>query len=309
MGRYLERASHACRLLRTQVPALIDRPVEEIYVGWSLIYNSLRCLPPGGILESSGEDFTLADAFTLAGDLTFENTNLNSIGVCLGRGRENARQMRHCITEPMWLRLNHEYLDFAATDMTQVWRSAPEDFYSRTEQQLHLVFGLADMTMYRDGAWNFIKLGRSVERIQAGAALLAETARAARLDPIDETSLMRTVLSVFSARDIHCRVQGYAIAGHSVLDLLVSDLRLPWSLANHAAEAECHILGIGPGHSEDCGLVARSSARLKELISNYSPGTSAQESTLSMIGSEARKLNDRIDSCHFSYDVRPGAGK
>ena len=41
LGRYLERAEHLCRLLQMQTEALVDRPVQEIYYGWSRIY---RCL-------------------------------------------------------------------------------------------------------------------------------------------------------------------------------------------------------------------------------------------------------------------------
>ena len=76
MGRYLERAAHLCRLLRLQAEALVDRPIREIYFGWSRIYMSLSRQPLGGSIELLGsDDYTLADSYTLADDLTFERSN------------------------------------------------------------------------------------------------------------------------------------------------------------------------------------------------------------------------------------------
>ena len=116
MGRYLERAEHLCRLLRFQVEALVDRPIREIYFGWSRIYMSMNRRPPGGSITMVGnDDFTLADSYTLADDLTFERTNPDSIWNCFSLGRENARQMRHCISGEMWTCLNLAYLRLRGT--------------------------------------------------------------------------------------------------------------------------------------------------------------------------------------------------
>ena len=110
MGRYLERAEYLCRLLRFQVEALGDRPIREIYFGWSRIYMSLNRRPPGGSITMAGnDDFTLADSYTLADDLTLERSNSDSVWNCFSLGRENARQMRHCISGEMWTCLNLAY--------------------------------------------------------------------------------------------------------------------------------------------------------------------------------------------------------
>ena len=87
MGRYFERAEHLCRLLRLQVEVLVDRPVAEIYFGWSRIYTALGRQPPWGDLDPNGsDDYTLADSYTLAGDLTFEQSNSDSVWNCFALG-------------------------------------------------------------------------------------------------------------------------------------------------------------------------------------------------------------------------------
>ena len=41
MGRYLERASHVSRLLRSQMSALVDQPASEIHFGWMRMYRNM----------------------------------------------------------------------------------------------------------------------------------------------------------------------------------------------------------------------------------------------------------------------------
>ncbi len=111
LGRHVERTSHLCRLLREQMETLVDRPVREIHFGWRRIYGALRRQPPGPAIGFGGsdDDFTLADSFALADDLTFERTNPDSVWCCFAAGRENARQIRQCITGEMWASLNLPY--------------------------------------------------------------------------------------------------------------------------------------------------------------------------------------------------------
>ena len=91
MGRYLERAAHLCRLLRLQTQALVDRSEREIGAGWRRIYRTMNRVPPLGEIEATGDDFILADSFTLADDLTFERIQ-SRLGVELLRhgARERA---------------------------------------------------------------------------------------------------------------------------------------------------------------------------------------------------------------------------
>ena len=121
MSRYLERAQRLCRLLQLQTESLVDRPVREIHFGWSRIYASVNRRPPAGKIELLGsEDYTLADSYTLAGDLTFERSNPDSVWSCFDRGRENARQIRQSISTPMWTRLNLAYLRLQELELQDI---------------------------------------------------------------------------------------------------------------------------------------------------------------------------------------------
>ena len=173
MSRYLERAQHLCGLLRLQTEALVDRPVREIRFGWHRIYQGIGRQPPEGSLEAfDSEDYTLADSYTLADDLTFERLHSDSVWSCVALGRENARQMRQCISAEMWTCLNRTYLRLRDLEIQNIWRTSPESFYARTAEEIDTLSGVAAATMYRDTGWSFMQLGRAVERVQLSASLL-----------------------------------------------------------------------------------------------------------------------------------------
>ena len=173
MGRYLERGEWLCHLLKLQVEALVDRSAGEIYSGWSRIYGAIDCPPPPGSLETGGDDYVLADSYTLADDLTFERSNPDSIWNCFMLSRENARQMRHCISSEMWTRLNLAYLRLRGLGIVDIWQASPESFYAETAAKINTFLGVAESTMYRDDGWSFMQLGRLVERSQFFGRLAA----------------------------------------------------------------------------------------------------------------------------------------
>ena len=173
-GRYVERTSHLCRLLGEQMETLVDRPIREIDFGWRRIYSALRRQPPGPAIGFGGldDDFTLADSFALADDLTFERSNPDSVWNCFASGRENARQMRHCITGEMWTCLNLAYLRLRELNINDIWKTAPESFYTAVSRDVDTFLGVAERTMYRDDRWRFLQY-RPVYRARAVGGLTA----------------------------------------------------------------------------------------------------------------------------------------
>ena len=229
MGRYLERAEHLCRLLRLQTGALVDRPPREICFGWSRIYGSLNRQPPGDTLEVGDDFFTLADSYTLADDLTFERSNPDSVWSCFALGRENARQMRHCISAEMWTRLNLAYLRIQKLSIQDIW-GTPESFYDETVAEIATFAGVAAATMYRDQGWSFLQLGRFIERAQLSTSLLLTQIEAdsttAEESEADWTSLLRA----YHAFEAYDRSYSVEVRPRQVLDLLATDPMLPDSL-------------------------------------------------------------------------------
>ena len=306
MGRYLERASHLCRLLQLQVEALVDRPIPEILFGWSRIYDSLGRQPPGGGLDAgAGDDYTLADSYTLAGDLTFERSNPDSVRSCFAAGRENARQMRHCISAEMWTCLNLAWLRMRELEIEDIWKISPEGFYAGTEREIDTFTGVAEATMYRDEGWHFMRLGRFIERAQHCSVLLLAQVAATRSPDDGEVSGegWTSLLRAYRAFDAYERSYSVEVRPEQVLDLLVTDPLLPGSLCRSLDTAAAELAAIGPGpRSRDAAAAEELAGRLCALVRDGWPGRD-RAALLAQVGADSLELHGLVNAAYVDYDV------
>ena len=305
MSRYLERAQHLCRLLRLQTESLVDRPLREIRFGWHRIYRGVDREPPEGSLEAfDSEEYTLADSYTLADDLTFERLHPDSVWSCLAAGRENARQMRQCISAEVWTCLNRTYLRIRDLEIQNIWRTSPESFYAETAEEIDTLSGVAAATMYRDSGWSFMQLGRAVERAQLAASLLLAQLATERIggepDDADWTSLLRCC----HALETYNRLGSVSVERDRVLDLLVTDPLLPASLRRALDDTATTLSAIGPGPPVRAGGDAhRTAGRLTALVHDEWPRRDDREELLRDVLAHCRTLHQLVNATYFEYPV------
>ena len=328
MGRYLERADHLSRLLQLQTEALVDRSIGEIYSGWRRIYSSLDRVPPGGGLELAPSDagaapqfqraegpsgqvqmqrrisdeYTLADSFTLADDLTFERSNPSSMWSCFALGRENARQMRHCISAEMWRSLNLTYLKLQRIRMLDIWLASPEGFYTETAEDIQTLTGVAAATMYRDEGWHFMQLGRFIERSQQASGLLLAQLEEDEQSTEHTESDWTTLLRVFHAQEAYMRTYGVEIRAEQALNLLVTDPLLPNSMrcALDTVSEELEAIGAGP-NPESSAAANRMAGRLRSLVLYEWPDSDDNPRLLVRIADLSRQLHGLVSAVYFDY--------
>ena len=303
MSRYLERAEHLSRLLRLQTEALVDSPIREIHFGWSRIYGNINRLPTwGGLQMLDSDDFTLADSYTLADDLTFERSNPSSVWSCFALGRENARQMRQNISAEMWTSLNMAYLRIRNLTIQDIWRISPENFYAETTASINTLGGVAEATMYRDKGWRFMQLGHYIERAQLLATLLLAQIAAERAveDSFDAdwTSLLRLCHAFEAYNDRH----SVEVEPVQVLDLLVTDPLLPGSLCRSLDGAAAELAAIGPGpNAESSDATQRLAGHLTGMIHDEWPDREDREGLLWQVSGYCRDLHGLVTASYFDY--------
>ncbi len=304
MGRYLTRAHHVSHLLELHVQALVDRSVEEIHFGWRRIYRAMKRLPPAGEeWLPEAEELALADSFTLADDLTFERSNPDSVWSSLERGRENARQMRHCISAEMWSCLNLAYLRMRDLETVDIWRT-PEAFYGQTCNEIHNFVGIADATMYRGAAWRFMRLGRAIERVQLAVSLiLAQTELGRRMKR--RTLGWASMLRMHHASEAYSRLYGIEIRPSRVLDLLASDPLLPASVLSsvRAAAAELDAIATGPDAEADAAA-RRLAGRAGAMILYDWPEARDREELLRRVDRCTRDLHGTVLDAFVDYGIQ-----
>ena len=102
-----------------------------------------------------------------------------SILSCIIAARENSRHVREQISTEQWHRLNRLYLevtrpgDAAEMHAERSWPAAePTEFLQQVMEGVHQFQGVSDSTMSHGEGWQFIQVGRYIERASATALLL-----------------------------------------------------------------------------------------------------------------------------------------
>ena len=315
IGRYLERTEHLCQLLGVQIGALIDRPVRELTFGWHRIYKHLQETPPSAGQEDEftfSEDETLADAFTLTDDLTFETGNKYSIWSCFAQSRENARQVRHCISEDMWSSLNLSYLRVRNATLADIWQDEPELFYVDLVRDVNTFFGMASVSMYRDEGWDFLQLGKTIEHLQLRVNLLAIQSQDSIPLPSDGSRDFEwtSLLNAYRANGAYQQNYGIDINGEDALDMLVSNADLPNSLMYAITRTDERIRALDLAPDAKSGETAlRISGRLKSLVDHEWPDSDDRTRMLLLISNLADRLHGQIAEAWFNYRNENAARK
>lgn len=305
MARYLARAQHLCRLLQLQIESLADRSVREIHYGWVRIYLCLGRMPPVGGLEfDSDEDFTLADSYTLAGDLTFEQLNPASVWSCLQCARENARQTRNYISGEMWQCINEAFLRIRDRNIEEFWETSRPAFYIETLRDIDTFTGVTQVTKHWDEGKRFIDLGQCVERIQLLAALLLAQTEGDRRSGGAIDSDWISLLDVYHGYPVYCQCHGVVVEPRKVEDVLVNSELLPLSLV-HSLERQSAVLG-GIGESPISGRRERVVAlahQARQAVAQDWPGCADREEFLRQVQRSSYGLSDLVVDSYVNYEL------
>src|SRR6185295_1362103 len=96
--------------------------------------------------------------------VTFAKENPNSIRRCVAAARENARTVREFISSEMWERINSLYLWINSAEARQVYAGSAIDFFRHIVDYAHQFHGTTDATLTRGEGWNFLQVGKYLER-------------------------------------------------------------------------------------------------------------------------------------------------
>jgi len=164
-GRYLERVEHCTRVIDVRLDLGLDRTPGAREWDFERLYDAL--------LFTRDEDEDLpANPAELIERTIFDPANKQSVFACLTSARENARQVREEISSEMWEQLNALYLRMKDLRMEGTWPARPHYLARFIIEGVHLFQGITDATMGHGEGWQYLQVGRFVERADATAWLL-----------------------------------------------------------------------------------------------------------------------------------------
>jgi uncharacterized alpha-E superfamily protein len=246
MSRYLERAEHTTRLIEVNLNLMLDESAASAERRWQRV---LFALGNPKDVEWKG------DPYALTGELTFDTSHPGSILSCIISARENSRHVREQISTEMWHRLNSLYLEVTRPDKralhpeTLTYSSERQtEFLQRVMEAVHQFQGVTDSTMSHGEGWQFIQVGRYIERASATAKLLEAYHEDLWALPdlipggneyLDWMGLLRSA----TAFEAYCKVYTADLTPDRILEFLLLDPEFPHSLRfsidslQHALEA------------------------------------------------------------------------
>ncbi len=163
MSRYLERAENTARQLDVTMNLMLDPGESSAEMRWKRFVASLG-RPVG--LEWNG------DLDEMTRGMVFDASNNASVIYCVNCARENARQVREEISTEQWQRLNRLFHHIHSPSTQLQARDNLSDALTGVLDGIHLFKGVTDTTMLHGEGWQFIRLGRYLERAYATATLL-----------------------------------------------------------------------------------------------------------------------------------------
>ncbi len=162
MSRYLERAEQTARLVDVELQLWLDQSPRAGAGRWRFLLGALQTLAPA---EEPLRATNLLDT------LVFSRVNRSSIVSCVAGARENLRHVREQCSSEMWEQLNRLYLEVMASTPEEAWLKS-HAFLRAVRNGAHLFQGITDATMSHGEGWQYIQLGRYVERTDTLASLV-----------------------------------------------------------------------------------------------------------------------------------------
>ena len=166
IGRYVERADDTARILDVTTQLLL----EEGHGDEDRVCRSLL-----SVMGVDAPPDHPCDTRLVMEQLAYDLDSPSSIAATLAAARESARRARETLSVPMWEALNTTWRAIPTGQFRALRMPATFDW---VRDRACLINGHADATMTRDEGWQFLVLGRSIERADMTARLVATTALA-----------------------------------------------------------------------------------------------------------------------------------
>jgi uncharacterized alpha-E superfamily protein len=259
ISRYLERAEHTARLIDVAVDLELDRAaaVESTAIG--RLYQSLGLT----VVDAGGPVPLLNTAL-------FDPASRNSVAACVIAARENARQVREEISSDMWEQLNALFLRVRQMRDDAMWAGRTHYVSRSIVEGVHLFAGITDATMGHGEGWQYLQVGRFLERSSAVAGLLdvflnrrSDDRLSPPLDQSDWVALLRSC----AALEGYCRQYTADVRPERVAEFLLLNAECPRSVRFAATQVELALRAIARQTGRGGGTRAeRLSGRLRASL-------------------------------------------
>jgi uncharacterized alpha-E superfamily protein len=181
-ARYLERVENTARLVGVYDNLLFDLP-RDTNISWFNLIKINSCT------DTFSERYKVQDEHNVVKFLLADDTNPSSMLSSLKQAKENIRTTRDVLPQDTWELINELDL-YARNNIRQgINRTDRHKFLNNIIQRCQEINGLFEGAMSRDASWQFMTLGRNLERadmttriLDAGVSIMLQPNQGTRIN-------------------------------------------------------------------------------------------------------------------------------
>jgi uncharacterized alpha-E superfamily protein len=302
MSRYLERAEHTARLMDVELQLWLDQVPDAGGGRWRFLLEALHA-----VNESGGQ----VHPSSLVNTLVFSRKNASSIVSCIAAARENLRHVREQCSSEMWQQLNRLYLEVMENRPDDTWILNSHGFFSAVQDGAHLFQGITDSTMSHGEGWQYIQLGRYIERADTLASLIGLHFQRLPHPPdqaVEGAEYLEWIglLRGCAAFEAYCKVYTAEIRPLRVAEFLLLNPEFPHSVRFSIDRMNGALHVIGDLTERRAKLPTRLAGRLRAQLSFSQIEEIMAEGAhayLQNVRAECAEIHSAIQQIYFDYPI------
>lgn len=299
-ARYIERAEDMARMINVHTNLLLDLPRQHEF-GWD------------SLLEITGTDELFVDLHEEADErsvirfLVSDRANPGSIQSCLFFARENLRTTRDIIPREAWELVNDMNLFLKNNMASGLSRRRRWGFLKNVIGGSHQLTGLLASTMNHDEGYDFLRMGRNLERADMTTRIVDVRSADLLLEhdvltPYENIQWM-SVLKSLTAYQMYRQHVKMRVRGPEVLKFLLQTDEFPRSFS-HCLQQVQFCLESLPENDVLLRHVLTMRRNIREADMNkLAKAGSGLHDYIDQLQAQLAELHDAISARYFSLEV------
>ena len=300
LNRYTERSDSLLRLVYVHYILSLDRSLNNGY-HWKTVLE-LYSASPLNVVDSIGNDTP-----AVLKNLLIDDSNTNSIKSIVKRARENARGVQDHITKEVWEVVNQMYHQanqpsISSKLQTEQAIKTIESFTRYTA----LYAGITDNTMSRGLGWNFMNLGKFIERCLQTIAITNKELQSISKREVESNDILqwRYLLLALSGYEMHLKTYRNADYKYNVLHQVTLNENFPRSVIYSLTRVRYYLENIMLIHEDQKKDLLHSVGRLHSKVRYMDlkeMDIVALQTFLSEVQNELSFFTTQLGHSYFSY--------
>lgn len=301
LNRYMERTQSILRVVRSHYTISLDNDNKQAS-SWKPILEIFAKLPEDEVTQIESQTGDVLKKILL------DSSNPNSVKTIVARARENARGVQNHITKELWEEVNSLYHLTNKSQLSQkLAGSDPLGVIELLMRHSVLYAGIADITMPRGMGWDFMKLGKYLERSLETIVITDKQCQLFDYDMRQERGFNQWRFPLMSLSGYEVYLKTYRTFKHNknILHQMLLNEDYPHSVIFSLTRIYRYLNDIVKGSmNEERSALMRHFGRLYSKLKYMDPGVLEVmdlEAFFKEIRQDLLALNNQLEKVFFSY--------